>query len=334
MKKKMIQYNLLKNSIAAYFAMIEIHNKPNMSYRYETVTLLIVNAWELALKSFMRKYIKNRSIYTEDGHTISLDKALSYVNEKINSEYPKKFIAVKENIELIEEYRNNITHFYNEELEPYIFMLVAKSALNYVEFIKEYFNKDIMNDEGLFILPLGFKLPFKPEEFLSTKAASRLESEESKKYMRSIVKKIEDLKEDGVEDSIVLGFSLYMESIKKCSNSDLIAAITDINDADIKLNQKKKVEIVNDKNAIKVGISDEELVKEYPLTYKEIWKICKEKIDGFKKNAEFDSIMKELKKDAKFAYERKANPNSEKTSKTYLYSESIVNEIEKKYESK
>ena len=61
MKKKMIQYNLLKNSIAAYFAMIEIHNKPNISYRYETVTLLIVNAWELALKSFMRKYIKNKN---------------------------------------------------------------------------------------------------------------------------------------------------------------------------------------------------------------------------------------------------------------------------------
>lgn len=81
----MIQYNLLKNSISAYFAMIEIHNKPNISYRYETVTLLIINAWELALKSFIRKYIKNRNIFTTDGHTITLDKALSYVNEKINS---------------------------------------------------------------------------------------------------------------------------------------------------------------------------------------------------------------------------------------------------------
>ena len=139
MKRKMIQYNLLKNSISAYFAMIEIHNKPNISYRYETVTLLIINAWELALKSFIRKYIKNRNIFTTDGHTITLDKALSYVNEKINAEKPKKFIAIKENIESIEEYRNNITHFYNEELEPYIFMLVAKSAFIFVDFFIVYF---------------------------------------------------------------------------------------------------------------------------------------------------------------------------------------------------
>lgn len=28
-KRKMVQNNLLKNSISAYFAAIEIHNKPN-----------------------------------------------------------------------------------------------------------------------------------------------------------------------------------------------------------------------------------------------------------------------------------------------------------------
>ena len=48
-KRKMVQNNLLKNSIAAYFAAIEIHNKPNFSYRYETTTLLMMNAWELIL---------------------------------------------------------------------------------------------------------------------------------------------------------------------------------------------------------------------------------------------------------------------------------------------
>jgi len=41
----MIQSNLVNNSIAAYFAAIEIHNKPNISYRYETVTLFMINAW-------------------------------------------------------------------------------------------------------------------------------------------------------------------------------------------------------------------------------------------------------------------------------------------------
>ena len=84
---------------------------------------------------------------------------------------------------LIENYRNHVTHFYCEELEPYIFMLVARSVLNYVDFIKLYFGKDIMTDEGLFIMPLGFKLPFRPEDFLSNNVARYASSEETKKFI-------------------------------------------------------------------------------------------------------------------------------------------------------
>ena len=105
-----IQSNLVKNSIAAYFAAIEIHNKPNISYRYETVSLLMMNAWELALKAYVRKHIKTRSIFTEDGHTISADKALDYVTEHINNIKPKSFTAVRLNIEEIEKYRNGNVH--------------------------------------------------------------------------------------------------------------------------------------------------------------------------------------------------------------------------------
>lgn len=133
-KRKMIQSNLLKNSIAAYFAAIEIHNKPNISYRYETTALLLMNAWELVLKAFVKKYIKSKNIFTKDGHTISIDKALDYTEEYINTLEPKAFNAIKENLFLIEGYRNNIVHYYSEQLEPYIFMLTAKAALNYVDF--------------------------------------------------------------------------------------------------------------------------------------------------------------------------------------------------------
>ena len=38
---------LLDASQAALFAGIEIHNKPNIAYRYPTATILIINAWEL-----------------------------------------------------------------------------------------------------------------------------------------------------------------------------------------------------------------------------------------------------------------------------------------------
>ena len=207
-KKKMVQANLIKNSIAAYFAAIEIHNKPNIPYRYETVTLLIMNAWELALKAYVRKYIKNRSIYERDGHTIQFKTALAYVTENINGKCPKSFTATKENLEAIESYRNSIVHFYNEKLEPYIFMLIARAAVNYTTFLKEHFAKDIMAEEGLFILPLGYKLPFLPQDFLSKKAATQLDSPKAKEFMELIIQKTRFLQEQGIEDSIVVGFNI------------------------------------------------------------------------------------------------------------------------------
>jgi hypothetical protein len=107
-KRKMIQHNLVKNSIAAYFASVEIHNKPNIPYRYETVTLLMMNAWELILKAYVKKHIKQRSIFESNGHTISLDKTLGFVKEHINEKTPKSFTAVAANIDAIESYRNGV----------------------------------------------------------------------------------------------------------------------------------------------------------------------------------------------------------------------------------
>lgn len=330
-KRKMVQNNLLKNSIAAYFAAIEIHNKPNFSYRYETTTLLLMNAWELVLKAFVKKRIKTKNIFTKDGHTISIDKAIDYTEEYINAIEPRSFTAVKENLLLIESYRNNIVHYYNEQLEPYIFMLTAKAALNYVDFLKKYFSKDILAEDGLFILPLGFKLPFKPEDFLSKKATNYVSSPESREFINSMVKIIGDLETQGVEDSIVVGFDIYLENVKRMKNSDLLIAITSKDEADASFSKVSKYQITNDSNAQKVNLSDEEIIKIYPLTYKDVCERCKTEIVGFKQNNDFNKIIAELKENSIFAHTRKLNPQSKKSAKTTFYSESIIKEICKRY---
>lgn len=330
-KRKMVQSNLLKNSIAAYFATIEIHNKPNFSYRYETTTLLIMNAWELLLKAFIRKYIKTRSIFTKDGHTISIDKAIECTEEYINKIDPKSFCAIKENLLLVEEYRNNIVHYYNEQLEPYIFMLIAKAALNYVEFLKKYFARDILAEDGLFILPLGFKLPFKPEDFLTKKATNYVSSPESKAFINSMVKIIEDLDKQGIDDTIVVGFDIYLENVKKLKNGDLLVAITSKDEADATYSKITKVQLSNDKNAQKINLSDDEIINIYPLTYKDICQRCRTEIVEFKQNQEFNHIMSQLKEDTTLAYKRKHHPQSKKSAETILYSEKIIDQIKKRY---
>lgn len=332
-KRKMVQSNLIKNSIAAYFGAVEIHNKPNISYRYETTTLLMMNAWELILKAYVKKYIKKQSIYTKDGHTISLDKAIGYVDEHINKTSPKAFAAIKQNLLLMETYRNNIVHYYNEQLEPYVFMLTAKAALNYVEFVKKHFHKDILAEDGLFILPLGFKLPFKPEDFLSKKATQYISSSESRSFIESMVHIITDLSEQGVEDTIVVGFDIYLENVKKLNNHDLLVAITSkAEDADAKFAKVSKVQISNNPDAQKVSISDDELMKQYPLQYADVSAECKKRIPGFKRNRIFNDKIKALKSNPQYAFERRLNPKSMGSSKVTLYSEAAVDEIVRLYE--
>lgn len=329
-KRKMVQVNLLKNSIAAYFAAIEIHNKPNISYRYETVTLLMMNAWELALKAYVKKYLKKRSIYMSDGHTITIDKALGYVVEHRNGIKKGSFTAIKENLLLIEQYRNDITHFYCEELEPYIFMLVARSALNYVDFIKDYFGKDIMSDDGLFIMPLGFKLPFRPEDFLSGNVARFAASDEAQKFIRNIVNVIEDLQEDGIEDSIVLGFDLYFESVKKSSNSDILAAITSRDEAQTIFSKVQRVKFSGDASQV-VNMSDSEFRTIWKYKNADVVDWCKKNIDGFKQSKIFNEAKKSITDDINCVYIRKLDSKNSKSASQKFYTDLALEKIKEYY---
>lgn len=330
-KHKMVFWNLQKNSVAAYFAAIEIHNKPNILYRYETTTLLMMNAWELILKAYVKKYIKKKSIFTKDGHTIRFNKALEYVEEHINAQNPKSFSAIKENLLLIEDYRNNIAHYYNEQLEPYIFMLTAKAALNYVEFQKEYFGKDILAEDGLFILPLGFKLPFKPEDFLTKKAAEYASCAESREFIQRMVKVITDLNNDGIDESVVIGFDIYLKNVKQLSNHDLLVAITSKDEADASFSKVTKYQPTSDQSAQKINLSDEEFFAYYSLSYGDLVRACREKITTFKQGKKFNKIMGELKRDPIFSYPRKHNPSSNKSSETFFYTPACIDEIAKHF---
>lgn len=340
-KRKMVQCNLLKNSILAYFAAIELHNKPNIAYRYETVTLLIMNAWELALKAFIRKYIKNKSIFENEKHTISFDKATKHVDDYINEKIkPKSFMATKENLILLEDYRNNIVHFYNEALEPYIFMLVARAALNFVEFIKLFFKKDIIANEGLFIMPLGFKLPFKPEDFLSKNSANYISSAESKNFIDKILKVISDLKESGVEESIVLGFNIYLESVKTITNSDLLVAITSEEEANASFAKTNKIQISDDPNARPVYLSDEEVFKGWPLSYRSTKKCysltdrCKERYTDFSANNTFHDLIVSKRDNPIYTNKRLPHPASKSKNVSYTYAEKIFEFLDKHYTRK
>lgn len=44
-------------------------------------------------------------------------------------------------------------------------MLLSKAVINYDNFVKRYFKKDITKEDNLIILPIGLKLPFNPIDY-------------------------------------------------------------------------------------------------------------------------------------------------------------------------
>ena len=117
-----------------------------------------------------------------------------------------------------------------------------------------------MADDGLFILPLGFKLPFNPVDFLSGSIAKYASSKEAREFIGSIIRATEDLESEGVQDSIVLGFDVYLESVKKATSSDILAALTSKDEAAAYLSKTKRVRFAKDASEI-VGMSDQEFRK-------------------------------------------------------------------------
>ena len=93
---------LLDSSQAALFAGIKIHNKPHIAFRYPTATILIINAWKLALKAYVYEYIGKKQIYESNGtHTKGFFKILILTRDHINGqEKNKKFQAEYDNLNL------------------------------------------------------------------------------------------------------------------------------------------------------------------------------------------------------------------------------------------
>lgn len=114
-------------------------------------------------------------------------------------------------------------------------------------------------------------------------------------------------------------------------NSDLLVAITSQDVADARFAKVSHVQVTDDPSAQKVNLSDEELVRQYPLQYSDVCTRCKSSIPNFKQGKKFYNIMAEIKGDPKLAFTRKLNPNNMKSSKTTFYVEKVVEVIAQRY---
>lgn len=319
---KSIKKLLLDASQAALFAGIEIHNKPNIAYRYPTATILIVNAWELVLKAYTYQYIGKKKIYEKDGkHTISFRKALALVRDHINfMENNNNFMAVSENIFQLNEYRCSNIHFAEGELDPVIFMLLSKAVINYDNFVKRYFKKDITKEDNLIILPIGLKLPFNPIDYL------KQDYKDAKNdFVNAVIQSIRELNRVGVEDSIVVGFNLVADRVKNIKNADIVAALCNEQNA---VPLKRAIRYTDDPNAPVMRVEPDLP----PLRYAELRQKVKEKKPDIKFGKTFNAVMKIIQANKKYCRSNYLDPKNKSGTKKDFYFLDAVDAVIVEYE--
>lgn len=99
--------SLRNNSKAAMLAAIEIYNKPQIAYRDECFSILLVNAWELLLKAVLSKN-KQRVFYPKE--RTQPYKTFSVVDGLIKAKgffpFSIQYEPVAKNINALLTYRN------------------------------------------------------------------------------------------------------------------------------------------------------------------------------------------------------------------------------------
>lgn len=240
-RRSPIAHTLIKNSKSAMMAAIEIHNKPNISFRYETVIILIINAWELVLKAYIHKYLKNVKLFNSDGKTKPLPECISCVFSNLN----KTYLPTKNNIELLYDYRNEIAHFYSGYLDPLIFLLVRKNIIFFIEFIKKFFNQDLTKETSLLLLPIGFKQPYSPLEYFVDNSKNENHPKIIKQFLEKIIKVTQEMHKKSIEDSIITDYTIGLINEKRIKNADIIVALSSNQQIGHKSVVFKKEEIIS-----------------------------------------------------------------------------------------
>lgn len=325
MKRNKMYRSLLDKSVACMMSAIEVYNKPDFKYREGSFAILAVNAWEMLLKAQVLdlNHMRESSLYVwepkrlKDGSkapkkkvkalnrsgnpkTISIIEAMRILTQK--GKLDKKLM---DNLELLIELRDNAIHFLADpiKMSRYIQGVGMACVENFITYIQAHSIHVNLSRYNMFLMPMGFISDH------HVKGVSL--SSASENYVNLIKSKLDEGEPDtpnpyGVVISV-----------------------------DVKL-AKGKIDIPGsgvsyDPNGIPIALSEENLLDKYPWSHAEVCKRCRERYSNFKQDKKFNALLKILKKEKKYFYERKLNPQSSHSAKTGFYSSNIFKELDKYY---
>jgi Protein of unknown function (DUF3644)/EC042_2821-lke REase len=320
---------LVEKATQAAIASIEVYNKPGFKYREETFAILMLNAWELLLKARILKANRNklRSIEVWEPKTTKKGRGKRHSPKKnragntmtigvmpaanIVREYTQDTIDdhAIENISLLMEVRDNAIHFHNvgRDLHKRVQEIGAAALRNFAFAARNWFDCDL-SEYQFALMPVAFETPAGIIQTVfggATKGAAgkvaKLLADQERKFPFEPSKPFN------------VGVEVELKFVRK-ADAQAIPVIVAPNDPD----------------AIKVTLTEEDILKRYPWDYR---KLCKElkKTPNFKENAQFHKLRRPLEDNPSFCRVRLLDPRNSKSSKQRFYNPNIVEEIAKHY---
>ncbi len=87
-------------------------------------------------------------------------------------------------------------------------------------------------------------------------------------------------------------------------------------------------------SALKVSLTDEQIMENYPWDYKRLTDECNKRYSDFKLNQKYHKVRKSLYSDSRFSKTRFLDPSKSNSSKKTFFNNNILGELDKHYTRK
>lgn len=282
---------------------MEVYNKPSFAYREETFAILALNAWELLLKAKVLKEaddaVKALHVYeykslksgkpskkatlrlNRAGNTLSI--SLVRCVAKLDGTPNQLAAEVKGNLEALTAIRDNSIHYVTASatLTRQAQELAAASVKNFTILAKQWFKRDLSAALNL-VLPLSF-----------VAIADDVNSVVVSQDERRLVKHLQELAAAAGDTNGEFSVAVRLEV--KLEKSKLLTA--------------SKVELTKgDPTALKIAITEQDLLGNYPWDYATLRAQLAGRYADFKANTTFHNLKKPMLGDDKYQIVRFLNP--------------------------
>lgn len=313
---------LAAKSVHAAVSAIEVYNKPDFHFREEAFSLLMTNAWELLLKAKWLSDHKEKveSLYEQnpDGtyrtnrckNPITLG-ILNLASKLLDDSKSGVTSALHHNLCGLVEIRDNAVHFVNEDagLGQRVMEIGMAAIRNYVTMSHEWFQIDLSR-YNFYLMPLSF---FHGFENLITASLSP-PSEQITRLIDYLKTLDAEEPKDGTGHFVACRLQTQLVRAKDAGEIS--------------------VRFTNDPSAPAMTVREEDVLKNYPLTYYKLTGNLRRRYDDFKENKKFHTLRKPLEDQRKYSMVRVLQPGNLKSPQTRLYNANIFTEFDKHYTKK